>query len=99
VDLLYHAKDTLCKDKRLACWSKYIQEAGEIRGFPNVATKTGLVTALATIVFTASVQHAAVNYSQSKYYGYVQNSPAAIYYDLDQMSSWECRCGPSVLTA
>lgn len=63
----YYSEASLKADTELAAWSAALSapvaEAG-IAGFTPITDKTSLSTALAMIMFTASAQHAAVNFTQ-----------------------------------
>lgn len=88
VDNNYLTDDAVASDVPLKCWSSYIRNVGNVNGFPaEIQTKRQLAEVLSTIVFIVSVQHSAVNYSQSYYFGCVRNAPGAIYYDLESIDT------------
>lgn len=67
VDHYYDAAPVLAADKELAAWSAALSapvEQGGISGFTPISDKAGLSLALAMIMFTASAQHASVNFTQ-----------------------------------
>ena len=64
-----------------------------VPGFPTIqnpgtiATLQQLIDATTQIIFTCSAQHAAVNFSQFDYFGYVPNAPLAAYTQPDVSAS------------
>ncbi|HEX4849020.1 MAG TPA: lipoxygenase family protein, partial [Novosphingobium sp.] len=62
---LYYANDgAVTGDTELAAWTQDIAGTGKIRGFGPITTVAELVDTLTMILFTASAQHAAVNFPQ-----------------------------------
>lgn len=51
-------------DFELAAWAEELANIGKVRGFPRIDGVDQLVEAVAMIIFTASAQHAAVNFPQ-----------------------------------
>ncbi|MFW7381228.1 MAG: lipoxygenase family protein [Oligoflexus sp.] len=71
VNIYYQTDADVLHDTELALWTAEIvdPDAGRIQGFaPNnrITTKSILVETLTMIIFTASAQHAAVNFPQGK---------------------------------
>ncbi|MEY4951688.1 MAG: hypothetical protein RL299_112 [Pseudomonadota bacterium] len=63
---LYYADDaTVAADTELAAWTADIAGEGQLKGFGPVQTRHQLVDCLAMVLFTASAQHAAVNFPQA----------------------------------
>ena len=64
-----------------------------VPGFPTmqnpgtIATSQQLIDVATQIIFTCSAQHAAVNFSQFDYFGYVPNAPLAAYTQPDVSAS------------
>ena len=52
---------------------------GRLQGVPEVHTIYTLAHVLTLAIFTGSVHHAAVNFTQYPFMGYVPNAPAALY--------------------
>lgn len=70
VDLYYASDAAVAADAEIANWAAEIgsPDFGRVRGFApegGIVTKTTLVETLTMILFTASAQHAAVNYPQA----------------------------------
>ena len=67
VEHYYASESALDADTELAAWSAALAapvSEGGIAGFTPVTDKAGLATALSMIMYTASAQHAAVNFTQ-----------------------------------
>ncbi|PTL81540.1 lipoxygenase family protein [Vitiosangium sp. GDMCC 1.1324] len=74
----YKSDADLVSDAEMQAWWKDLTE----RGLPadklpctKLERVADLVDILATVIFTVSVQHAAVNYLQYEHYGFVPNAP------------------------
>ncbi len=80
---LYFSDDrAVATDAQLAAWVDEIRsdDGGRVRGFiARIDTRQHLVDALTWLVFTASVHHASVNYSQFDMMGFAPNMPASAY--------------------
>ena len=62
---LYYASDAdVLADSELAAWAACISGEAKIRGFGPITSIAALVDACTMIIFTASAQHAAVNFPQ-----------------------------------
>ena len=62
---LYYTSDAdVIGDTELAAWADSIANEAAIKGFGPLTTRACLVDACAMIIFTASAQHAAVNFPQ-----------------------------------
>jgi len=75
----YPNDEDLAKDHELQNWAKEIATNGKFKEFPSkITTRDQLADILTTIVWTASAQHAAVNFNQYEMLSYVPNMPLAI---------------------
>ena len=89
IDVYYKNDDDVKQDCELQCWANTVFTEGKIQGFGEyiegdtisgeIHTRAYLVQALTSIIFTASVQHAAVNFPQAEY---GPTLPAGIYRDF-----------------
>lgn len=62
---LYYACDAdVTDDSELAAWAACVAGEAKIKGFGPITTRAALVDACTMIIFTASAQHAAVNFPQ-----------------------------------
>jgi len=62
---LYYASDAdVLADTELAAWATCVSEEAKIKGFGPIDSVKALVDACTMIIFTASAQHAAVNFPQ-----------------------------------
>ena len=84
LDLYYKNDQDIVNDLELAAWAKELTEAGHVIGFGDdnngkISTLSYLKEAVTMLIFTASAQHAAVNFTQHDFAGYPPNMPAAGY--------------------
>jgi arachidonate 15-lipoxygenase len=62
---LYYANDAaVTGDSELAAWAATLGDEGRIKGLPAITTRHALVQVCTMAIFTASAQHAAVNFPQ-----------------------------------
>jgi arachidonate 15-lipoxygenase len=82
---LYYLSDTdVAEDDELKAWGREIvaPDGGRLRGIPNggsIQTVGELIDVLTFVIYTCSVQHAAVNFPQYDCMSYVPNMPLAGY--------------------
>ena len=81
---LYYANDAaIAEDAELLEWARELGSrfGGRVTGFgiPRVKTRGALVQSLTTLIFTASAQHAAVNFPQYPVMAEAANFPLALY--------------------
>jgi arachidonate 15-lipoxygenase len=82
--LYYHSDADVAEDDELAAWGRELasQDGGRINGLPNggaLQTVDDLADLLSLVLFTCSVQHAAVNFPQYDLMSYVPQMPLASY--------------------
>ena len=70
IDIHYQTSASIEYDEHLQSWMNDILENGKIKGFTKINSKTELVDVLTMIIFTASAQHAAVNFTQASWMMY-----------------------------
>lgn len=80
VNHYYPDSDTVCNDRELQAWYAESINVGhaDVRDetwWPRLATSDDLTSILTTIIWLASAQHAALNFGQYPYGGYVPNRP------------------------
>ncbi|KAK7277039.1 hypothetical protein RIF29_18188 [Crotalaria pallida] len=80
VNHYYHHPSMICNDKELQAWYSESINVGhaDIRHkswWPTLNNNEDLVQILTTLIWTSSAQHAALNFGQYPYGGYVPNRP------------------------
>jgi arachidonate 15-lipoxygenase len=81
VGTYYKTESDVVSDVELQRWATEVvsSEGGRIRGMSAINSKEYLAEVLTMVIYTASVQHAAVNFPQWDYMSYVPNMPLAGY--------------------
>lgn len=83
LNLYYPSDEEVGRDAELLAWMKELgsKDGGRLPGFEQAPTPTiaSLAQALTFVIFTASVQHAAVNFPQYSLMSYVPAMPLAAY--------------------
>jgi arachidonate 15-lipoxygenase len=64
VELYYADDDAVMADTELYAWAEALIMEGQVKGFTVITSRSQLVSVLTMIIFTASAQHAAVNFPQ-----------------------------------
>ncbi|MFC4158932.1 lipoxygenase family protein [Chitinimonas lacunae] len=64
VDVYYQSNTDILNDTELAAWTADLIGNGKIKGFTPINTKAQLSDVLTMVIYTASAQHAAVNFPQ-----------------------------------
>ncbi|CAL0332441.1 unnamed protein product [Lupinus luteus] len=80
VSFYYNSDDKLKQDPELQAWWKELVEVGhgdlkDKSWWPKLQTREELVEISTTLIWTASALHAAVNFGQYPYGGYILNRP------------------------
>lgn len=70
VDIFYSNNSAVINDIELMRWSTDLRVNGKLSGFNGILTVVGLKKLLTIAIFTASAQHAAVNFSQPQWMSY-----------------------------
>ncbi len=77
IHVYYADDDAVTGDTELARWVASIQSQGLMEGFEKIETREQLVDVCTMIMFTASAQHAAVNFPQRSIMTFIPAVPAA----------------------
>lgn len=65
VHIYYKSNADVLYDTELQAWSEEVMNEGRVAGFKPIKTITQLIDVLTMVIFTASAQHAAVNFPQA----------------------------------
>lgn len=87
VSIAYAEDAQIAQDKELRAWFDELRSAqgGRLSGLPAaINTRTELARLLALIVYTASVFHASVNYTQADWMGWTPNQATSMYGSPEQ---------------
>jgi arachidonate 15-lipoxygenase len=84
VRLYYHENTDVQQDVELQAWAREISadDGGRLKGLPNsgsIQQVSELIDVVTFVIYTCSVQHAAVNFPQFDCMSYVPNMPCAGY--------------------
>ncbi len=71
INIYYSGDADVLADYELANWTRELQSQGKIKGFRAITTVAQLIDVVTMIAFTASAQHAAVNFPQRTFMSYV----------------------------
>jgi arachidonate 5-lipoxygenase len=77
----YNSDKSVAADSAVRAWYEELRDPkrANIPSFPKLETRDDLIEAITNIIFTASAQHSAVNYSQLPYITYVPNRPDSLF--------------------
>ena len=76
---IYYPDDAaVLADLELDAWTKALIREGKVRGFRDILDRPQLSDVITMIIFTASVQHAAVNFPQSQLMSYLPVFPGSL---------------------
>ncbi|QLE83995.1 lipoxygenase [Shewanella sp. Scap07] len=89
VNIYYQHDSDVIGDTELAAWTADVIEQGKVAGFTTIENKAQLVEVLTMVVFTASAQHAAVNFPQSSIMTYAPAISGSIWGDKDPQGANE----------
>ena len=83
INLYYKSDDDISKDPELQGWVANAQDTAKdgaaVKGFPTIANVDSLIELCTNLIFTASVYHAAVNFSQVDYAASILNIPGSLF--------------------
>ena len=102
VHTYYSSNREISRDYELQAWTRDIRLEGKVTGFKTITSREQLVDVLTMIIFTASAQHAAVNFPQTDLATYAPartsllKAPAPQSHHLETASkdSWESMLPP-----
>lgn len=105
---LYYGDDAdVVADRELSAFITMLTsaEGGDLRGITPPSDRRSLTRLIASLVWTASAQHSALNYAQFPMMGYVVNVPGAVYAPAptadtpDVENEWTAMFPPAYLAA
>ena len=77
---IYYADDDAVKgDTELSAWVQALIDDGKVKGFKPIDSKDQLIDVVTMVIFTASAQHAAVNFPQSSIMTYAPAVSGALW--------------------
>ena len=86
LSIYYTSDQQIVKDKQLQDWAQELvsEQGGRLKNFGEdesgaIKTRKYLIEAVSSVIFTASVQHAAVNFPQYDLMSYAPAFPLALY--------------------
>ncbi|MFT5705435.1 MAG: arachidonate 15-lipoxygenase, partial [Shewanella sp.] len=102
VHTYYSSNREITRDYELQAWTRDIRLEGKVTGFKTITSREQLVDVLTMIIFTASAQHAAVNFPQTDLATYAPArtsllkapAPKSHHLDTANKDSWESMLPP-----
>jgi len=73
----YSSDEEVAGDTELAAWAASLKDEGLVKGLPDIATRSALIDTCTMAIFTASAQHAAVNFPQKDIMAFAPNVTGA----------------------
>ncbi|WP_410210130.1 lipoxygenase family protein [Aquirhabdus sp.] len=64
INIYYTSDADVVNDRELVAWTNEIISSGKLNGFKAITSRQQLTDVITMVIFTASAQHAAVNFSQ-----------------------------------
>lgn len=75
VSVYYVDDEAVIADTELAAWTEDLILNGKVKGFKPIVLRTQLVDVLTMVIYTATAQHAAVNFPQRPLMSYPRPLP------------------------
>ena len=87
---IYYDRDSaVTGDTELAAWAADLATAGKVKGFSAITSREQLTQVLTMVIFTASAQHAAVNFPQNSFMSFAPSISGAIWGDANPSGATE----------
>ncbi|WP_369052570.1 lipoxygenase family protein [Burkholderia gladioli] len=102
VGVYYLSDSAVINDYELAAWTKDVAGSGRVKGFVTIQSRQQLIDVLTLVIFNASAQHAAVNFSQPDYCLYapalsaLSCAPAPTSINGQSRRDWEAMLPPMI---
>jgi len=81
INVFYINEDSVIQDYELQNWAKALVAEAQINGIPGngvIKSKADLIYIFSLIMFNGSAEHAAVNFGQYDFAGYIPNIPGGM---------------------
>lgn len=87
INVYYTSDSDVDNDTELTAWVDDVANNGKISGFKAITSRQQLVDVITMIIFTATAQHAVVNFPQPELFGYAPAISAAAYAPAPQTAT------------